>query len=217
MTTQTETNKHELNGLLVGGIKDNKRSHKWSKYKRIRSGEEKRSGGARRAEEAETDFHRVMGKQRRLWEIWCKGLDLSNGNRLGTRRGQLPLSCSRSLCSLPCQDEEKQAVDWNVKEAEDQWQVENERSKGQSGREMRQTWCQSPHMVVLVHVCWHVPAFACVCVCVFLFMNRSPERQCVDYYWRGPIPIESLHGPPSGIDTHPRISKEWRESRMSER
>lgn len=93
----TDTHKHALNGLLVGGIRDNKGSRKWSKNTRIRRNEEKRSGGARRAEEAETGSHRVMWEQRRLWEVWCKGLDLSNGNRLATQRGQLPLSCSLSL------------------------------------------------------------------------------------------------------------------------
>lgn len=42
-----------------------------------------------------------MWEQRRLWELlWCKGLDLSNGNRLVTQRGQLPLSCSLSLSPL---------------------------------------------------------------------------------------------------------------------
>lgn len=44
-----EIHKHELNGLLVGGIRDNKGSHKWSKNKRIRGDEGNRSGGARRA------------------------------------------------------------------------------------------------------------------------------------------------------------------------
>lgn len=38
--------------------------------------------GAACEEEAEMDSHRVMGKERRLWEIWCKGLALSNSNRL---------------------------------------------------------------------------------------------------------------------------------------
>ena len=38
-----------------------------------------------------------MWEQRRLREVWCKGLDLSNGNRLATQRGQLPLPCSLSL------------------------------------------------------------------------------------------------------------------------
>lgn len=95
----TEIHKRELNGLLVGGIRDNKGSHKWSQDKRIRRDEEKRSGGARRAEEAETGSHRVMEEQRRLWEVWCKGLDLSNGNRLATQRGQLPLPRSLSAHS----------------------------------------------------------------------------------------------------------------------
>lgn len=58
--TNTGTHKRALNGLLVGEIRDNKGSHKLSKNTRIRRNEEKRSGGARRAEEAETGSHRVM-------------------------------------------------------------------------------------------------------------------------------------------------------------
>lgn len=97
--TSIESHEGELNGLLVGGIRDNKGSHKWSRNNRIRRGGEKRSGGARRAEEVETSSQRVMWEQRRLWEVWCKGLDLSNGNRLATQRGQLPLSRSLSAHS----------------------------------------------------------------------------------------------------------------------
>lgn len=58
--TNTDTHKRALNGLLVGEIRDNKGSHKLSKNTRIRRNEEKRSRGARRAEEAETGSHRVM-------------------------------------------------------------------------------------------------------------------------------------------------------------
>lgn len=74
MTTQTQTNKHELNSLLVGGIRDNKKSHKWSKYKRISRGEEKRSGGARHEEEAETDSHRVMGEAEEVVRDMMQGI-----------------------------------------------------------------------------------------------------------------------------------------------
>lgn len=38
---QIETHKHELNGLLVGGIRHNKGSHKLGKSKQIRSDAEK--------------------------------------------------------------------------------------------------------------------------------------------------------------------------------
>lgn len=181
MTTQTGTNKHELNGLLVGGIKDNKRSHKWSKYKRIRSGEEKRSGGARRAEEAETDSHRVMGKQRRLWEIWCKGLDLSNGNRLATQRGQLPLSplslsvltplsgrgetggglkCKRGRGSETGGKWEEQRAEWKRDEAE---MVPVPAHGGFSA-------CVLP--------CAHICMCVCVCVCVLVYEQVSRETVC---------------------------------------
>lgn len=39
--TYVEAHKHELTGLLVGGIRD-KWSHKWSKNKQIRKEEERR-------------------------------------------------------------------------------------------------------------------------------------------------------------------------------
>lgn len=156
-----ETHKHELNGLLVGGIRDNKGSHKWSKSKWIRGDEGKRSGGARRAEEAETGSHRVMWKQRRLREVWCKGSDLSNSNRLATQRGQLPLSPSLSR-----QDKKEQALDGIVKEAEYQRQAENERSKGQNGAEMRKKSCWSTHLHLgtgIERSCMWVCVRACVC------------------------------------------------------
>lgn len=38
--TNIETHEHGLSGLLVGGIRDNKGSRKWSKNKRIRRDEE---------------------------------------------------------------------------------------------------------------------------------------------------------------------------------
>lgn len=149
-----------------------------------------------------------MWEQRRLWEVWCKGLDLSNGNRLATQRGQLPLSCSLSLslCSLHCQHEDEQALDWNVKEAEDQRQVENERSKGQSRGEMRQKWCQFLHLhrveAEQLWLCGCV--FSCVHICLLLFMSKSPETRCRLLLERI-YSIESLHKPPSGIVTREHL------------
>ncbi len=183
--TNIETHKRELNGLLVGGIRDNKGSHKWSKNKRIRRHEGKKNGGARRAEEAEAGSHRVVGEQRRLWEVWCKGLDLSNGNRLATQRGQLPLSRSLPLLSplsgrggtgggLKCKRGRGSETGGKWEEQRAEWgKDEAEMVPVPVLEQGRDSVCAR----VWLCACWRVPACACVHSCLWAGL----KRQCVDY------------------------------------
>lgn len=175
-----------------------------------------RNRGTRHAEEAEMVSHRVMGEQRRLWEVWCNGLNLSNGNRLATQRDNslfpalsllTPLSgrggtgsglkCKKGRGSETGGKWEEQRAEWGRDETE-----MVPAPALQHGRDR-----------VFVHVCGCVLA---MCVCAFLFMSRSEETLCRLLFERT-NPIESLHGPPSGIDTELSISWEWGESGMSEK
>lgn len=160
-----------------------------------------------------------MEEQRRLREVWCKGLDLSSGNRLATQRVQPPLPCSlslsppRSLCSLPCQDRGGTGGGLKCKRGRGS-------ETGGKWEEQRAEWERDvaemvpapafQHGGVFVHVC------GCVCLCAFLVMSRPQETACRLLLQRT-YPIESLRGPPAGIETLPSISQEWWESRMSEK
>lgn len=187
---QIETHNHELNGLHVGGIKDNRKSHKWSKYTRMRRDEEKRSWGARRAEEAESDSHREIGEVEEVVRDMMQGdWIFQTVIALLPEGGQLLLSQRLSVLT-PLSARGKTGGG-----------LKCERGRGsETGRkwkEQRAKWKRDEEETV------PVPAHRgfCACAPACLWALLSPETVCRLLLTRT-CTIESLRGFPSGIDTY---------------
>lgn len=106
--------------------------------------------GAACEEEAEMDSHRVMGKERRLWEIWCKGLALSNGNR---------------LAFLPTALHPGEETGGGLKCNSSKWE------------EQRAKWKEDETKRVPVHAHGGFGAHAPLCSCLYVFKRRDYHCQ----------------------------------------
>lgn len=187
---QTETNSRELNGFHVGGIRDNRKSHKWSKYKRMRRDEEKRSWGARRAEEAESDSHREIEEVEEVVRDMMQGdWIFQTVIALLPKGGQLLLSHRLSVLT-PLSARGKTGGGLKCKR-------DGGSETGGKWKEQRAKWKRDEEETAPVPA--HRGCCACAPSCLWALLSPETARRLL---LTRTCTVESLHGLPSGIDTY---------------